>query len=290
MVIATEERKITENIPPRIFSETKLEEMAEMLAIPLKVRPWWGVNRGRKRDGSQKWFCSGGINCTQKKYPEIQNGSVILWEGMCRCLNRRRYSYKKARHTHSQDINIIAMSIEMKAMLVAITTHAGTATQFLIGIDEGSPYFVPVGKNIKTIEDAFGWLVPKPVKIAIIKGLSIKRQGDWFFIPSKSGPRRIIHKRYHEFPVHFNYTRGIAYKDIPLIDDNVLTRHRAEEGSYMVSKLLVRGTITAPNHEEIFLEGWHVAVRNIGLQGRDWSSLRVFGDRIVRPDTRAQDD
>lgn len=46
------------------------------------------------------------------------------------------------------------------------------------------------------------------------------------------------------------------------------TRHRATELQVSTSyKMFVRGTVTAPDHEPLVLDGWHQAVHNRLLAG-----------------------
>jgi hypothetical protein len=65
---------------------------------------------------------------------------------------------------------------------------------FLFDIDQReiehgifNPFLVELTDNkITTIKDAYESLKPKAVKDALKRGLNVKRQGEWFFIPSKA--------------------------------------------------------------------------------------------------------
>ncbi|GAH33695.1 unnamed protein product, partial [marine sediment metagenome] len=177
-----------------------LEEFGEMVGVPIKVRPWWGSIRRRfstvlmqvRIDGLESeepevgrkehltWECpADGRN--RKKAPEVQDGVIIVWEGQC--------GYKGAydKHTHAQTIEV--KSVAHQAMLISLRLSETARSYFLLGVDGGSPFVVQVTKRPQTVDEAFQWLMPKKVKEAVIQGLDVKRQGDWFFIPTSREPR-----------------------------------------------------------------------------------------------------
>lgn len=161
---------------------------------------------------------------------------------------------------------------------------------FLVGQDSSlttAPFVTQVHKRITTISEAFASLMPKPVKEAVARGLEVKRQGDWFFVPSgpPQGPGHDMKASVEhtwpggppprKFDPHVLYT---AYGDA--------TRHRVLDPSefhkgeivYRAnSHHLLRGIVRAPDHEDLYLTDWHVAYRaNSGPWGRN--GRRVGGD------------
>ena len=76
------------------------------------------------------------------------------------------------------------------AVLLRIHTTIGylpTWRHFLVGQDsnnQAQPFITQVFRKLQTVEEAFESLMPKAVKKAKAKGLEVKRQGDWFFVPS----------------------------------------------------------------------------------------------------------
>jgi hypothetical protein len=63
--------------------------------------------------------------------------------------------------------------------------------KFLMDIDRNeikfgifNAFFVEVDSSVNTIEQAYDSMVPSVVKTAIKSGLDVKRQGEWFFIPT----------------------------------------------------------------------------------------------------------
>ena len=54
----------------------------------------------------------------------------------------------------------------------------------LCGIDDGTYFVIELPKKAKNINHAFQILKPRPVVLAENQGISVKRQGEWFFIPT----------------------------------------------------------------------------------------------------------
>jgi hypothetical protein len=55
---------------------------------------------------------------------------------------------------------------------------------YLCSLDENNYFVAQLSTPTNTVEEAFESLKPKPVKTAIKQGLDVKRQGEWFFIPT----------------------------------------------------------------------------------------------------------
>ena len=273
--------------------KTTLEELGRELGIPIKVRPWWGSMRGqsqlkhlrcrwrgtvvrsnlglycfgcgntvKRKDteripATRKWECPGGPNYSQMKRPEVQDGVVIIWEGLC----------KYHGHTHRQSVKVIDSDIHEQAMILHVTSSTAPS-HLLIGMDDEHPFVTPILRRLMTVQDAFDWLVPNKVREALTLGADVKRQGDWFFLPTDkeprlnngmardnpvwgSRPRLLLHSLYHE--AHLVY--------------GVQTRHIGEEVVYKAVLGLpypapfTRGDVCAPDHPVLHLESWHIGVR-----------------------------
>jgi hypothetical protein len=173
VTIIEPERKTEESGTQQLTPQINLQELGDILGIPIEVRPWWGSTRTRF-SGKLKWICPGRI-----KPPEIQKGKIILWEGPC------QWHLFQWRHNHSQDIEI--KSVGNKAMLIRCRVNK-IYSQFLVGMDEGAPYVMPVARNLETVKEAFDWLIPKPVREAMEQGLEVLRHGDWFLVQTHQKP------------------------------------------------------------------------------------------------------
>ncbi len=272
----------------------RLKMVAGELDIPIVIRPWWGSRRALNRRvhtgcGGEAfvWEEIGQARCRTcfkdipvlqteieqvphtwehpgVKYPEVQGGTVVFWEGSCAC----------KRHNHRQTLEVKAVG--PTAFLVRIT--AGLAgTNILVGVDDEHPFGTPVPRRITTVEEAFEWLMPKRVRDSIELGLVVKRQGDWFFFPTDREPL------VSDYPSHERYDRvrgsgprmylRKAYQWALLVHNGMQTRHRAEEVVYHSFLGLngqaprVRGEVTAPDHPSLRLPTWHVGVRRRTLAG-----------------------
>ena len=280
-------------------SRITLEEFGRMIGIPIAVRPWWGsvreqaqrvhrqcgtaiypynysstryfcpscqgivdIKDTKLQPGNKRWLCPGGDNHTRPKFPEVQNGKIIIWEGTCRF----RYHWGRPKmHDHAQTIEV--KGVGHKAMLIVIRRSPTCYSQFLIGVDGSSPYAVMVKRRINTVREAFDWLMPNIVRKAIAQGLDVKRQGDWFFIPRGNPPvlARCGERVHGSRP---ELETNALYHGEPLVFNGAQTRHR---GGLVVYQAilgtngpvpLVRGQVKAPDHETLHLNGWHIAVRN----------------------------
>ena len=235
-----------------------LEELGEMIGVPIKVRPWGGSVRGRTR----RWECSGGYNHDRPKFPEVQDGKIILWEGRC----RYRYQWGGPKiHDHAQTIEVKAVA--QKAMLIILRRSPRSYSQFLIGMDGNSPYAVPVNRRLSTVKQALDWLMPNLVRKAIEQVLDVKRQGDWFFIPMNREPSRRSDGG-HVYGSQPGLKTNALYHGVYLVFNGTQTRHRGGIVIYQTIQgingpaPIVRGNVQAPDHETLHLETWHIGVRN----------------------------
>lgn len=267
--------------------EIDLEELGEMIGVPIKVRPWWGSRRGQKwlepwfgrreREISpfyRHWGCSAGFyDYYTGTPPRVVGKVIVVYEGPCgkkwggRC------------HKHRQEVRVI--SVGQGAMLVE--THTGTEAQtrtrqYILGVDGRRPYVAEVWK-CSTLKEAFEYLKPLNVQWAEAKGLEVKRQGDWFFIPIPKRPveRNIENPEGGEFRCRQALAmRGKALYAFP--HPLSPTRHYAEEimhSAYCVH--VVRGIISSPDHEDLVLDGWHRAVRNRAIRRDEQGGRPALG-------------
>jgi len=256
----------TETIEARVATKIRktpfLQDLGEILGIPIEVKPFWPLVRRRYLDNSGwYWDCSaGGVD--RIKRPEVRNGQILLWEGPC----KKKPAYGNRYHKHAQILEFVATA--EKAILVRIRIGRNYA-QYLVGVDEGSPYAVPVSRSLETVEEVFNWLIPKVVKEAIAQGLDVKRQGDWYFIPTNRVPYR--YSNGSSVNVEGPYRQGCIYNGAPLIQMNTrtITNHTAGRICYSTPHPLVRGNIRSPGHKTVYLGDWHLAVRNKSTPWRD---------------------
>lgn len=262
-----------------------LQELGEIAGLPIVVSPWWGSRRRRvveariliRIEGSHVealepledvpkrvrwiWECPAQEG-NQKKRPEIHDGKIHLWEGPC--------GYQG--HTHAQTIKIL--DIRARAMLISLGLTGIPDTHFLLGMDEGHPFATQVIRKPQTVKEAFDWLMPNMVKRAIDQGLCVKRQGDWFFIPTNKEPR-LDSDGQRFFPAGTPMKANTPYRRAPLIYNCAQTRHR---GSLVVYQSVlglpcvapfVKENVRAPNHNTLRLRGWHIGVRR---RSHPWSN------------------
>ena len=263
-----------------------LEELGEMVGVPIKIRPWWGSVRDGSTSGAggvKRWLCPGGPTGNQKRNPEVQNLAhptlapdlnIVIWEGPCRLKTqyRTRHGYS---HTHAQQVEV--KNVARGAMLIVLKISSlALVSQFLIGKDGGSPYVVQVPLRVKTTDEALDWLMPNIVSKAIEDGLDVKRQGDWYFIPRDKPP---IHTSYrgNVYGSAPSLKTNTQYRGAALIFNGAQTRHRGSLVIYQTIQgvngpaPIVKGTIKAADHEPLLLKRWHTGVRN---RSHPWRNTR----------------
>lgn len=286
--------EITPEVLPQIPISVSLPQLGGLLGIPIVVRPWWGsvrdlfpryhrkcgerINMGNwcghcmmrvrpkeieiRRDRPHRWRCPGDYTYSHIKWPEVQNGVIVLWEGPCRERWNGRF------HKHRQSIEVL--DADGQAILVKLSA-SWNSSHFLIGTDDGSPYVTPVIRKCATVQDAFDWLMPNIVREAMILGLDVKRQGDWYFIPTDKPPK--VHGYGSHVPMSApSLDTNKLYRGAPLVYATQ-TRHTGGLVVYQtVQKLphvapFVRGNVKAPDHPTLHLEGWHIGVRTRSTPG-----------------------
>lgn len=168
------------------------------------------------------------------------------------------------------------------ALLARFTASAGSKNQFIFGRDgNGQPFVTQVSTKIKTITDAFDYLMPRVVKEAISQGLGVKRQGDWFFIPVPEPKFRHSYKPTFYFNLEgLHMTRKIRQGVLYYGSSFQETRHTTNgEILYRsVGRHFVKGTIHTPDHPPLGLRGWHLAVRRFSHNWEDPARRRQGGN------------
>lgn len=121
--------------------------------------------------------------------------------------------------------------------------------RLLLGQDER--YFITgAPKGSTTVSDALARMVPPEVRAARKQGRSVKRQGDWFFVPLLPD----------ETPsILFDWW---AHADAA----SWLLDHRAEQCARLQDQTFVRGEITHPEHRPLRLDEWHFAIANLAIR------------------------
>lgn len=272
-------KTLTKIVPVNIA----LAEACLATGIPYKVRPVWGS----ARDNEHAWVCplnmGSGWNTTAYICPEVQNNTLIFWEGQCHFQG----------HTHGQYHTILDVQVEdQPAILIQIQCYSARNpflyfTRVLVGMDDGHPFVHIVPRYLDKVQDAFDWLTPKPVWVAKTLGHICPRQGEWFFVPYTGGwkleypemefpnppNRRIKGERFRtSYRSRFFFDAeadDVIILNGPIIDAIVEpTRHFAERIIYRSNHHhLVMGDITAPDHPILHLDKWHSVYHNRRTQG-----------------------
>ena len=278
-----------------------LRLIGEELEIPIAVRPWWGSRRRGLRmrhkgcgteifpserphcwtcgknlgrlevstwhDG--RWVCPAGSNYYDKRWPEVESGVVVLWEGQCGVKNGQK---GRGTHLHRQSLEILDRGAT--AFLLRVTVGHGSLN-FVVGRDGGAPFVTAVSKAATTLEDAFRWMMPKAVQHAVDAGIDVKRQGDWFFVPLGREPRpdRADYQPQPNRPLATEGPRSHRLYRTRHVGDCVAYLSILEAPGYVSP--VVKGTVTAPDHPPLTLEDWHVGMRRRALRndGRGRSAV-----------------
>lgn len=293
-------------IAERISTKHPVVGAGEQIGIKILIRPWWGSRRARndrvhvdcnavifdaynfERHMVEPWCpnCRRHLSprevrvertrriwlCPRVRYPQVQNGAVIVWEGDCGIRS----------HNHRQNIEVL--DIDESALLLKLSAGAA-GRNFLIGKDDGHPFATAVPRRVITVQDAFNWLVPKLIRQAYFLGREVKRQGDWYFIPGAEPTTRPPH--YSDLPVAGSnptlYTNRL-YQNVPLIYNGVQTRHTGETVVYkgLINTTYgaprVKGEVRAPDHPTLTLEIWHIGVRRRSGTGMMDEATNPGGD------------
>jgi len=171
-----------------------------------------------------------------------------------------------------------------------------------------NPFLVQVPENgtpITSINQAYDCLMPDEVKEAIANGKHVKRQGEWFFIPTEIDPLSDIAELTEEQRKEYALALAIRnqsrwnnsltemlgeeltkkYSNIGNIPESEVKRmelragknrpNLAEKGINTGGKSYVKGKVehSGREHADIVLEGWHIALPNTAID-----SFTITGD------------
>jgi hypothetical protein len=157
--------------------------------------------------------------------------------------------------------------------------------QFLFDIDRNeiehkifNPFLVELKHSVKTVKDAYEALKPQLVKDAEAKGVEVKRQGEWFFIPKKLSKTFV--KENHKKVVTNEWS--VKQGNKPIMEFVPMTLragnnrpNRVDAGFTVGSLHYVKGVAKhdGREHKDLELAGWHIAIPNTSI-----SSWTITGD------------
>ena len=252
----------------------------------------------------------------------------MINEGGSETIKRERPNpdYNRNRYHEMQENNIpetVVMDSHFmgsKLFSVNFTDSEKGKVKFLFDIDRNeiehgifNPFIVQAPENgtpIETVKDAYLALIPEEVKIAMESGKDVKRQGEWFFIPTDKSPEepdRVYteaEKRDFAFALgvqklnangwgdnsyseakellgneEFNRLRNLVIptkKPIGFVLKAGKNRpNNAEFGLQKDGVSYVKGEIShsGREHKTITLDGWHIAIPNTAI-----GSFTITGD------------
>jgi hypothetical protein len=127
-------------------------------------------------------------------------------------------------------------------------------------------FLVELTKPVATVKEAYDSLMPDEVKQALKKGLDVKRQGEWFFIPVKgefepvkARPNRWDKKQFEPLTLRAGENRP-----------NTASKYHVDGKTQLVSGLVEH---SGREHANLVLKGWYKPVVNTSIQ-----SFTLTGD------------
>jgi len=142
----------------------------------------------------------------------------------------------------------------------------GEERRFLVGMDERHLFFARVPKRTHHVREAHELLMPTRVHAAWRRGLDVKRQGEFFFIPVSDRERALIKSHL--------VRAGAAHKGrlVPVRKGQVLQTDR--KGHFARQHLLIGieqfacGDVVHQDHRTLVLSDWHRVEMNAESQVR----------------------
>jgi hypothetical protein len=228
--------------------------------------------------------------------------------------NKNRPQFIEER-VHFMGARLFSVQSKMATMQNATSPGLGDRKiKFLFDIDRKeidnkifNPFLVQVPENgtpITSISQAYDCLMPNEVKDAIAKGQHVKRQGEWFFIPTEVNPLAEIEKLTSE--ERTKYALALLVKEnhwdnavTEMLGEDLVEKYEkidqipaggvkrttlkagknrpnyAEKGITTGGKSYVTGKIehSGREHKDMVLEGWHIAMPNTAID-----SFTITGD------------
>lgn len=154
---------------------------------------------------------------------------------------------------------------------------------FVIGTDEGAYFMSQLPRSVGSVEEALESLRPAEVSQAIENGLEVKRQGEWFFIPTDLTEEDVMERLGYSFVTHLR--KSTVQRDLPKQQDSSDNVHVARLAALPDGSLpdpiiatgkvyhrhdipWLRGTSTG-EHRSLDLNGFYIAMPNTAVQS--WS-------------------
>ncbi len=169
-----------------------------------------------------------------------------------------------------------------------------------------NPFLVQIPTAVSTVEEAYDSLMPEVVKMAIQNGKDVKRQGEWFFIPTEQNPEadlpqyserelelaKLLKGRWdHEESGAMKTAKLLGFDEVELDRlSSIVPPEGAKSGELRAGKnrpnrvesfieregeKFVMGKIshTGREHKDIILDSWHVVYPNTAI-----GSFTLSGD------------
>lgn len=203
----------------------------------------------------------------------------ILEQGGAETVKRKqmRYSAKeKKRVEYLQEVHLQEVHFTGASLFSIASSVDGTRTVYLFDLDRNeikhgifNPFLVKMPHDVASIKEAYEALKPDEVKKALKKGLNVRRQGEWFFIPLPKSKQNVK----PDMEPGWGDNRG----------KKVVTRIELRAGpnrpNYaqmgVAKKSLVKGIIShaGREHKDLRLDTWCKAVPNTAQE-----SFTITGD------------
>jgi len=148
-------------------------------------------------------------------------------------------------------------------------------------------FLVELPKRVETVKAAYELLKPKAVKDAELKGLEVKRQGEWFFVPCKA-PKLPKLTEKQKLQVLVNEFVGAEVKKAcgeKFIKKSRVIREKLR--SALPRRLSLRAGQNRPNTVECGLQvqGKTFCTGTVKHEGREHADLRLNKWHVVFPNT-----
>lgn len=192
--------------------------------------------------------------------------------------------YRSNKHTHGQNVYVIEADAEQHVALIEMRKYGDLygagLWHYLVGVDS-APFIAQVSSNIDTLAEALASLKPAEVVKAEAAGLTVQRQGDWFFVPVSRKPTSLA-KPLAEWRAQT--TRALYDERITLDGDHApdemlstdweVAQIRLQNAGSLRGLIIipsgtiyVRGQIRHAQHTVLDLgDGWHKAIRNKAIR------------------------
>jgi hypothetical protein len=199
----------------------------------------------------------------------------------CHVAAKRRNAALDRKAMGSREMAVINRSVDDSGHPVILWRRKGEHRRRLTGWDDGHVWTVEVPSRLSTAEEALDWLLPEDADRFTL------RQGEWFFLGVDYSTASYCDEaiKYGSAVESEEETAaGSWHRTEYRRGDWAQTRHRAQEvvvaqkhgevafvgdkgrvrtHEYTAKpRLYVRGRITAPDHADLVLDGWHEVVGN----------------------------